>query len=109
MPALRRRDGAGSTDKYLESDSGGTDDRKLTAVAIMVVALFLGSLVAPWELALIIGSLLAWVWWSYTVPRWRDWAQRRGANSDQLQKFAFRTGLTWPKGSLFERTEFRRK
>ena len=81
----------------------------LPAVAIMVVALFLGSLVAPWELALIIGSLLAWVWWSYTVPRWRDWAQRRGANSDQLQKFAFRTGLTWPKGSLFERTEFRRK
>ena len=82
----------------------------LPAVAIRLVALFLGSLLAPWgELALIIGSLLAWVWWSYTVPRWRDWAQRRGANSDQLQKFAFRTGLTWPKGSLFERTEFRRK
>ncbi len=81
----------------------------LPAVAIMLVALFLGSLVAPWELALIIGSLLAWVWWSYIVPRWRDWAHRRGANSDQLQKFAFRTGLTWPKGSLFERTEFRRK
>ena len=79
------------------------------AVAIMIAALFLGSLVALWPLSLIIGSLLAWVWWSYTVTRWRDWALDRGINPDRLQRFAFRTGLTWSKGSLFERTEFRRK
>ena len=80
----------------------------LPAVAIMIAALFLGSLVALWPLSLIAGSLLAWIWWSYTVPSWREWALDRGINPDRLQKFAFRTGLTWSKGSLFERTEFRK-
>ena len=80
----------------------------LPAVAIMITVLFLGSLIAPWELSLITGSLLAWIWWSYTVPRWREWALDRGIDPDRLQKFAFRTGLTWSKGSLFERTEFRK-
>ena len=81
----------------------------LPAVAIMIAALFLGFFGVPWPLSLIIGSLVAWVWWSYTVPRWRDWAHYRGVNPDRLQKVAFRTGLTWPRGSLFERTEFRRR
>ena len=81
----------------------------LPAVAIMIAALFLGSLVALWPLSLIVGSLLAWIWWSYTVPRWREWALDRGIDPDRLQKFAFHTGLTWSKGSLLERTEFRRR
>jgi len=33
----------------------------------------------------------------------------QGIDPNRLQKFALRTGLTWPKGSIFEKTEFRRK
>jgi hypothetical protein len=79
------------------------------AVAIMIAVMFLGSIVAPWPLALLAGSLLAWIWWSLIVPRWRDWVLGQGVDPNRLQKFAVRTGLTWPKGSIFERTEFRRK
>jgi len=81
----------------------------LPAVGLMFAALFLGSFVAPRFFALLGGALAAWVWWSFTVSRWRDWALDRGIDPERLQKFAFRTGLTWPKGSLFERTEFRRR
>ncbi len=81
----------------------------LPAVGIMFAALFLGSFVVPQFFALLGGALAAWVWWSFTVSRWREWALHRGIDRERLQKFAFRTGLTWPKGSLFERTEFRTK
>src|SRR5438067_13896771 len=70
----------------------------IPAVGIMIAALFLGSIVAPWELSVILGSILGWVWWSYTVSRWRDWAQAHGLDPQRLQKVAVRTGLTWPKG-----------
>ena len=50
----------------------------------------------------------AWAWWSYCVPQWRAWALLRGADPDELQSLAVREQLVWPKGSLFERTEFRR-
>jgi hypothetical protein len=79
------------------------------AVCIMIGVLFLGVLIVPWPLALLGGSLLAWIWWSFTVPRWREWAIRRGNDVERLQKFSVRTGLTWSKGSPFEKTEFRPK
>ena len=78
------------------------------AVAIIIAISFLGSIVVPWPFALLGGSLMAWVWWSFTVPRWRDWAVAKGVDRDRLQKYAVRTGLTWPKGSPFEKTEFRK-
>ena len=58
---------------------------------------------------IIIGPLAGWVWWSFSVPRWRKWALRNGATENKLQKWAVATGLVWPKGSIFERTEFRVK
>ena len=83
----------------------------LPVVAIIIIALSIGLIVSPsnWQIFAILGSIVGWVWWSYTVPPWRDWAHHRGVDQGRLQKFAVRTGLTWPKGSLFERTEFRRK
>jgi hypothetical protein len=79
------------------------------AVVLMIGAAFVGMKIVPWQIALIAGSLLAWIWWSYTVARWRNWAVRNGYDPDRLQKFAVRTGLTWPSGSLLEKTEFRPK
>jgi len=58
---------------------------------------------------IIIGPLVGWLWWSFSVPRWRKWALRNGVPEDNLQKWAVSTGLVWPKGSVFEKTEFRVK
>jgi hypothetical protein len=58
---------------------------------------------------LIIGFALAWTWWSLLIPKWRNWAHRQGIPPDELQKWAVRTGLVWPKGWIFEKTEIRFK
>ena len=50
--------------------------------------------------------ILAWLWWSFTVPRWRHWALKRGVDGDTLQRLAQSQQLVWPRGSFFERTEF---
>lgn len=60
-----------------------------------------------WLSFLVIGSVLAWTWWSFSVPRWRRWALERGASPDRLQKLAVATGLVWPKGWIPEKTEFK--
>jgi hypothetical protein len=59
--------------------------------------------------SIIIGASVGWLWWSFSVPRWRRWALQNGASEDQLLKWAVTTGLVWPKGSIFEKTEFRVK
>lgn len=57
-------------------------------------------------IGLLVGSSLAWLWWSSTVPKWRRWALGTGASPDRLQRLAAVTGLVWPRGWVFERTEF---
>jgi hypothetical protein len=52
---------------------------------------------------------VAWLWWSYTVPRWRHWALKQGVDADALQRRAVAQNLVWPRGHFFERTEFRDK
>ena len=52
-----------------------------------------------------LGAIIAWPWWSITVPKWRRWALERGADAEQLQKVGVRTGLIWPKGCILEKTE----
>ena len=58
--------------------------------------------------AFLVGFVLAWLWWSYSVPRWRIWAYARVANIPDLKVRAVQVGLTWPDGHIFERTEFKR-
>ena len=55
------------------------------------------------------GFVAAWLWWSFTVPRWRRWALRRGADPDRTQRLGELSGLVWPKGFFLEKTEFRLK
>jgi hypothetical protein len=56
-----------------------------------------------------VGFVLAWLWWSLAVPRWRLWAYERVPVADipQLKRHAVHVGLTWPDGSLFGRTEIK--
>jgi hypothetical protein len=57
--------------------------------------------------ALIIAApFVAWIWWSYAVPRWRAWALGRGVDPDELQAVAQGEKLVWPRGHVFEKTEF---
>ena len=59
-----------------------------------------------WSVAgLLLGVIPAWFWWLLTVPLWRDWARRQGADEARTQHLGQWTGLVWPKGSLFEKTE----
>ena len=55
----------------------------------------------------LLGFVAAWPYWSFAIPRWREWALRRGADPDELQRRAQAVGLVWRRGSIFERTEFR--
>ena len=52
------------------------------------------------------GPLVGWIWWSFSVPRWREWAKEKGADEERTQALAVRAGLVWPKGHSFEKTEF---
>ena len=55
----------------------------------------------------VVPPALAWLWWSFSVPRWRHWALKAGVDADGLQRLAQAQQLVWPRGSFFERTEFR--
>ena len=61
------------------------------------------------SLGMIVGIIVAWVWWSFSVARWRDWVEANGLRPDDVQELARQTGLLWPRGSWLERTEFRRQ
>ena len=56
---------------------------------------------------LLLGFIVAWTWWSLLTPKWRSWAHKKGVSPDELQKWAALTGLVWPKGWIFEKTEFK--
>lgn len=58
-------------------------------------------------IGILVGVVPAWFWWSFMIPRWREWAKGQGADELQMQNLAQRSGLVWSKGSIFEKTEFR--
>lgn len=53
--------------------------------------------------------VLAWLWWSFSVPRWRLWAYERVEDIANLKEQAVAVGLTWPQGHAFGRTELKSK
>jgi hypothetical protein len=55
----------------------------------------------------LVGTVPAWIFWSFTVPRWRRWAMACGAPPEETQRLASATGLTWPKGFVLQKTEAR--
>ena len=75
----------------------------LVITAIVVLA-FSGQIGFTWSALL--GIVPGWTWWSFTVQRWRKWASEQGAPPDEVQRVAATIGLVWPKGWIFEKTEF---
>jgi len=82
-----------------------------------VFLLLFGPGVATWKLmptsgtwilsAFVAGFVLAWLWWSFSVPRWRVWAYERVSDIAELKHAAVLAGLIWPDGHIFERTEIK--
>lgn len=77
----------------------------LIAAGVVVAVIGFGRSV--WfVLAVPLGWIVGWCWWSYAAPQWRRWAAARGADPRALQWYAERAHLLWPKGHWGERTEF---
>ncbi len=51
--------------------------------------------------------IIAYVYWSVMITRWRLWAFENVRNVHELKRRAIRGQLIWPDGSFFERTEIR--
>ena len=81
----------------------------LIIVAVILAARALLGPEAGITVGPVVGAMCAWLWWSFMVPRWRDWVIDRGLRPEDVQSTAVRTGLLWPRGSFPERTEFRRR
>ncbi len=71
------------------------------AVALLADRLYDGFVIA------LSAPFVAWVWWAYATPRWRDWAHARGVDAEELQRVAEAEKLVWPVGHFFQYTEFR--
>jgi hypothetical protein len=75
-------------------------------VLVLVGGGYLGQMLADsFGLGALVAALPAWLWWSFVIPRWRQWALTTGADPERLERLGVRTLLLWPKGSLFARTE----
>jgi Zn-dependent protease with chaperone function len=73
---------------------------------------FFGVLAGPlfwlvYGLGIMLGCAAGWLWWSFFIPRWRRWARSRSVPIDKVEALATLTGLVWPKGWIFEKTEFK--
>ncbi len=83
------------------------------ALGVMVLAALLGwgvtGKVAGVLLGLVVGTIPAWLWWSYAVPRWRDWLEDQGIAEARVYDLAVKSGLVFPRGFFLEETEFRRR
>ena len=79
----------------------------LVLITTFLVSAWLG--VRPMGVAFGIGITPGWLWWAVAVPRWRDWVVDRGIDPAKVQTLAAITGLVWPRGSFFEKTEFPRR
>ena len=77
-------------------------------VLILVGGGYSGQMLADsFGLGLLVAVLPAWLWWSFVIPRWRQWALTNGAEPERLERLGVRMLLLWPKGWLFARTELR--
>lgn len=80
------------------------------ALAVIVIAFVVARLhtgVGETLVVLIAAAGMGWLWWAFSVPRWRRWAISHGADPRELQRIGQKTGLVWPVGSFPSKTEIR--
>lgn len=83
---------------------------------IPIIAILVAPIIIPKEYVgistvagLFLGFILAWLWWSYRIVKWRIWAFENTEKSDwhKLKERAINQKLIWNNGSIFEKTEIR--
>jgi hypothetical protein len=64
---------------------------------------------SAWIIAagVISGFILAWLYWSFAITKWRVWAFENVRNVHELKMRAIKEKLIWTDGSIFEKTEIR--
>ncbi|HKS07118.1 MAG TPA: hypothetical protein VJR92_12480 [Gemmatimonadaceae bacterium] len=77
--------------------------------AAAVIGTYVAGVPATWSLRILLGAAVWWVWWSFSIARWRDWVEAQGLRPDDVQPIAENSLLIWERGSFFERTEFKRR
>ena len=116
VPALKRN--SRFSPEVMAAVQRGTKVVNLPIPFIMMAVMFgllaLGALVFKSQTITLasfpVGFISGWLWWSYSVPRWRKWAlEQPGVSPDELQAAGEAAMLVWPKGSFFEKTEFKIK
>lgn len=53
--------------------------------------------------------ILAWLYWSFVIVKWKLWAYKNVKELDELKLLAVKQGLIWQDGSFFEKTEIKTK
>jgi hypothetical protein len=51
--------------------------------------------------------VVAWLWWSVSIPKWRIWALQHVDNWSKLESAAISGMLIWRRGSIFGITEIK--
>ncbi len=82
----------------------------LFLLCLLATILLVSLKVLPvWSMAvgLPAGMVVAWLWWSVAVTRWRIWSFTHVRNINELMDLAVNDKLIWAESSWFGRTEIR--
>ncbi|TRX29928.1 hypothetical protein FNW25_00065 [Flavobacterium franklandianum] len=52
------------------------------------------------KIALLVGMVLGWIYWSFSVKRWIQWATKNDVDIDRLVKIGKRGLLVWSKNTV---------
>jgi hypothetical protein len=52
------------------------------------------------KIAMLIGVVLGWIYWSLSVKKWIEWAVENGVDEDRLVKVGKRGLLVWSKNTV---------
>lgn len=56
-------------------------------------------------LGIILGVILAWMYWSFAITKWRIWAYKNVEHIHLLTKTAISNHIIWPPAHFFSKTE----
>lgn len=58
------------------------------------------------KIAMIIGVVLGWIFWSFSVKKWIQWAIKNDVSEDRLVKIGKRGLLIWNKNTVETVTKY---
>ena len=53
--------------------------------------------------------ILAWLYWSFAITKWKLWAYQNVEDLVELKKAAVKSNLIWADGNFFNKTEIKSK